>query len=211
MNVAVIGGRVLDVTVAQYYTSQNEGDVEVEVHFHGLVPDSRAIALDAGAGYTQLHVAAPLQNEAITPAASLTRMQYPIRPASFVVRPLLRERDVLPPATLIHALELVYEFKLDADCDLRLYLSTLTDLLYENPVGAQLLLLFCANTRRYMGCSEGYPRTFKLQKGSYVARVQIRHPRVATLEQFTDTPLTLDRSLPKSGVPLTFYASRLEV
>ena len=52
----------------------------------------------------------------------------------------------------------------------------LSDLLYENPYGGQLWMLYNAN-KQLISCGDAYPKSYsvKLEKGEYTLKLQVTH------------------------------------
>ncbi len=50
----------------------------------------------------------------------------------------------------------------------------LSDLLYENPYGGQLWMLYSAN-KQLISCGDAYPKSYsvKLEKGEYTLKLQV--------------------------------------
>ena len=93
----------------------------------------------------------------------------------------------------------------------------LNDKLYESVYEAQLFLLF-DHGNKYIGTSDAWPEAFKkLKKGSYTARLHVRHDDVTLLEKLKTLPISIDKTLPKvilnliqtSTLTLTLNSRRL--
>ena len=59
-------------------------------------------------------------------------------------------------------------------CDLRANARLMSDLLYENPYGSQLWLLYDSN-KQLVGAGDAYPEryTTKVEKGDYTLKLQV--------------------------------------
>ena len=109
----VTGGRTLELCLAQFWSSLGEAQVDAELTFHGVLPDSQRIVLDGAELVTPLGLTSPLGPQRVAPKGSLDTLRQTLRPTSFEIRPLDGRRDLLPESRQMFELVLEYGFKLD--------------------------------------------------------------------------------------------------
>ena len=228
---AVVGGRTLELTLAQFWSSLGDCDVELQCEFHGGAPSDSAVRLTGAERIVQVNVSTALGAEKLSPSASLTVRRRFLRPkASAACRPL-GERDCLPGAgeavlataaagggegegtaaavepNAVKTYELVLEYtlKLDDAASVTPRALMLQNHLYEAALESQLIQIF-DKEKRIVGTTDAWPEAVKLGKGEFTLQLQLRHRDVALLERFRDMPLGVDTPLAKS-VSLSCHAS----
>lgn len=187
----VVGGRTLELAVAQYWSSLGEGDFDFQLSFHGLRPDDDAVEIDGSALVTRVEVAAPLRKERLSPSASLTTWRRTIRPSDAEIRPL-GERDRLFDQRQVQELVLTYKFSLDGDATVTLHpaLSRLDESWAE--MESMMWAVYDEGKRRV---ATGSWRPTRLKKGDYVLKYHVRHESEKLLKKLEDTPLSLEQRL----------------
>ena len=90
---AVKGGLTLEMCIAHYWSSLGQSELSFELVFHSLLPSPSVVHISPAMRIARVDVEAHLAVEELNPSASLTTLRRAIRPSSFVVRPLLPERD----------------------------------------------------------------------------------------------------------------------
>jgi len=203
----VAPGRTLEVCLAQSWSSLGGAELEWELTFHGLQPDSTAVALEGSAVATPLRVAAPLRRARLAPRATLDTLRQTIRPAQFELRPLDGQRDRLPDERQIYELVLTYNFKLadDARVTPRVAMTNLDEL--NDSFQSQMYMLF-DSAKRLIHSDADDPKPVQLDKGDYVLRFHLRYADREQLKRLKSEPLLLDRTL-DSPVALAFYPDPL--
>ncbi|KAG9416306.1 tripeptidyl-peptidase II Tpp2 [Aphanomyces cochlioides] len=177
---SVKGSVTLELCLAQYWNAMGTSKVHVEVDFRGIIPDERTVHLIGGAGSVKVNLFAQLRNESIEPSAVLNKWTQQLRPDSAVVSPL-GSRDVFDDNRHVYQLVLTYSFEKVEEGKITPTLPLLNGRLYESPFESQLILIFDTN-KKYIGCSDAYPRSTSLKKGKYVLRAQVRHEDPSILE-----------------------------
>jgi tripeptidyl-peptidase-2 len=205
----VVGGRTLELALAQYTSYLGEGEVEVTLDFHGLVPERDEVLLDGGALATSLEVAAPLRKERLSPSGSLATLQRTLRPTAAKLRPLSGERDRLPEERQVYELVLDYELELKDGATITprgaLSLTGEWNESYQSQIG-----MVFDSAKRLVDFFSGGDDGIKLDKGKYVLRFHVRRDEVETLEPLKDMPLLVEIKLDKP-VGLQFAADPDEV
>jgi len=200
-------GHLLEVCLAQYWSSLGSSRVEVKLTFRGLRPDQQRVALAGGSPTARVEVESLLRSETVDPAAKLTTHRTFHQPTKAVIRTLTSKRDRLLNGQPISELVLTYEFEQAAKGTVTPRFPQIDGLLYDAPLGHFLWVLFDKGKRR-VGADDIWPSPVSLQKGKHTLKLQIRHGDVLVLERLKKTPLALDRPLPKS-ISLSIYRSRV--
>ena len=135
-----------------------------------------------GAGPSKVNLMCSLRSESIEPEAKLSKWTQRVRPDSHTISPL-GPRDKFSDGRQVYQLVLVYKIIQSEDGKVIPRLPLLNDRLYESPFEAQLCMIFDEN-KKYMGCSDAYPRAISLKKGSYVIRAQVCPPVIISKLQY---------------------------
>ncbi len=200
----VVGGRMLDVCLAQYWSSIGSSECELEVTFHGIVPDRQAITVDGSALVTRVSVETPLRRERVEPSGSLQTLRRPIRPVSSEIRPLEGYRDELPDEQQLYELVLTYDFEIEDGCTVTPRVALYGHAEYQESWQSIQYMIFDSGKRivERFGLTA---RSTHLDKGDYVLRFHARHVDREQLEGLRDMVLMLDQKL-SSSVDLDFYS-----
>ena len=112
----VVGGRTLELCLAQYWNVDGTCSVDVEASFHAIRCDrgESSITLDGAQSIHRLELVTPLRLEAVNPAVSLRAVQQPMRPTSSHLG-ALTAADVLPGSRQVYELVLGYTFECKED------------------------------------------------------------------------------------------------
>lgn len=203
---AVMGGRTLELALAQYWSSLGQGSFDVELAFHGLVPDSTQVHFDGADLVTYVDVDVPFGRERLDPKAEAKTLRRRLRPVDFEIHAGDAERDMLPRGRLIHQAVLTYRIELDGRARIqpRTFQGLYEDI-YESWSSA-LWMLFDKNKRRLGTGPLWGDRAIALDKGTYTLRLHVRHEDPKRLEAIRDAILYLDMKLGKP-VKLPIFGS----
>ncbi|VDO54799.1 unnamed protein product [Haemonchus placei] len=205
--VSVVENRTLEICLVRSWTRGPEAiTVRLFTRFHGVKRDPN-INLVHGSPYTPIRIeAAPFRPVDIRPTIGFTTLHVPFKPMSVKVEPL-GPRDLLIRGKQIHRILLTYKLHVSKCCDIRLDLPSVTSYLYESPYDSVLVQLF-SSTKEFIGASSSYPErySFKVEKGEYVAQVEVRHPETIRDSIFVVLMLQVD----KTAITYTFteYSGR---
>ncbi|KAJ3337523.1 tripeptidyl-peptidase II Tpp2 [Gonapodya sp. JEL0774] len=220
----VVPGVVMEVCLAQFWSSLGASTVSVELEFHGIhitgspaSPGTSAgsvggvgwgagggLFFNGGDGVGRMEAFAPLRKETFTPAVAFDILRRTLRPTDSQITPLA-SRDVLPDGRQASALTLTYEFKISESTTVTPRLPIITDMLYENPFEGFLLLIFDSGKKAV--CTQDiYPKAQKLDKGEYTIRCQLVSKSADILERHSSASLLLDSKLAKE-VSLPLYTN----
>eukprot|EP01114_Cavostelium_apophysatum_P008446 TRINITY_DN2094_c0_g1_i2.p1 TRINITY_DN2094_c0_g1~~TRINITY_DN2094_c0_g1_i2.p1 ORF type:complete len:1234 (+),score=363.51 TRINITY_DN2094_c0_g1_i2:119-3820(+) len=201
----VVGGFTIEITLAQFWSNTGTASVKVDVDFHGVKADCSAVNLNGNELMARVDLRSGLRPEKLALAGNLTKWWQYYRPASATVRPLFRERDELPDGKQISELLLTYNFKIDESCEIDVSVPVISATLYDGAVDGQLLQVLDSN-KRVIGWGDAWPShyVFKVGKGDYTVRLQLRHDSLDVLDLWKEIPVGIERKLTKQ-VPLKFY------
>ncbi|KAG0231413.1 tripeptidyl-peptidase II Tpp2, partial [Actinomortierella wolfii] len=203
---AVHGGSTMELTLAQYWDSPGAHAVTVELVFHGIqisgsTNGPRSVFVNGGDSVTRFHVSAPIRREeGLSPSISLDTLRKVIRPSESTIKPLVKDRDSLPNTRLIYNLISSYQFKVEGSGKDPVSVSprfpSLNNLLYDSHY--ELFIIVSDVNNKVVGYGDIYVKTFKLPKGEYTLRLQLRHESEELLEKVRHLPAVFDFSLSKS-------------
>ncbi|KAF9916384.1 tripeptidyl-peptidase II Tpp2 [Linnemannia zychae] len=203
---SVDGGHTMELCMAQYWDSPGAHSVTVDLTFHGIQISGassgpRSVFINSADHITRFHVAAPIRREeALSPAITLDTLRKSIRPSESVIKSLVRDRDALPNSRLMYNLISTYPFKVEASGKETVTVSprfpSLNNLLYDSPL--EMFLIVSDVNNKVVGYGDVYVKKFKLPKGEYNLRLQIRHESEEVLEKLRHLPGVFDFSLAKS-------------
>eukprot|EP01025_Chloroclados_australasicus_P012076 TRINITY_DN154_c0_g3_i1.p1 TRINITY_DN154_c0_g3~~TRINITY_DN154_c0_g3_i1.p1 ORF type:complete len:1355 (+),score=115.99 TRINITY_DN154_c0_g3_i1:491-4066(+) len=193
----VQGGYSLEITLAQYWSSPESLEANVQIEFHSIQSSSpQTLFLDGAAGITSLLVSSPLRSEKLSPTIKLKELCIPLKPSETQLKPLETERDTLPRNRVIHQLIMTYKFSLAESGKITPKCPMINRWLYDGLIEAQIYMIFDSN-EALVGQGEVYPESHQLQKGDYTLKLMVRHDNVDLLEKFKMTNIILHKSLEK--------------
>lgn len=200
----VVGGRTLEICLAQYWSQLGDTEVEYGVQFRGVAPSSAHLVIDGGELATRVDLAAAHGDTTVAPSASADTLRHVVRPSDREIRPLDGVRDRLPDERQIYEMVLTYNFNAPDDLALTPHLAlSLLDEVW-NTWESQIWMIFDAN-KKVIAQGTAEPRPVKLAEGDYTLKFHLRSTDLAGLEELEALPLLLDWSLGKP-VSLKAYA-----
>ena len=203
----VVGGRTMELCLAQYWNVDGECAVDIDVSFHSIQCDaSSAITLDGNRGLHRLDVVTGLRTEALNPVVSLKGVQQGVRPSTSHLG-ALTALDVLPGSRQVYELVLGYAWEVKEDsAKVTCVFPLLQGVLYESCYESQFFMVFDAS-KRLIGSGDAWPKELSVKRGKYTTRIQVRHDEVSMLERLKDQLMLLDFALPKP-LELPVYPTR---
>lgn len=147
-----------------------------------------------------------LHREELVPTIQLKTASMVLKPTETKISPLT-SRDVLPHGRQIYQNLLTYILNLSKPQEVAFSLPLLNNVLYESEYESQLFMCFDSN-RRQLLCGDAYSGNnfYKLTKGEYTIKVQVRHEKKDLLEKINDATLTASFKL-ASTLSLDFFNS----
>lgn len=197
----LLGGLTTEFCLAQFWSALGDSIVQIEIRFHGIVPDQTNIKVAGGEESHKVLVLSSVQNEVLSPEVKFTKYSQRIRPKSAEITPLSNTRDQFPDKRQIYQLVLTYPFTKKDAGKVVPRLPLLTGRLYESPFESQLSMVF-DEKKQYLGCSDAYGDAISVKKGSYVVRTQVRHEDVSKLERLKNMILFLDHDIKEVTAPV---------
>jgi tripeptidyl-peptidase-2 len=189
----VVDDRTLELCFGQYWSTLGGSELQLELTFHGLMPNDRMLEIDGSQMTRAVAVTATLQTESVAPKASLRVLRKSIRPDSAEIRLLDSPRDTLPENRPHSELALQYEFSLESPATVTPRVAlTLEDDPWRR-WQSMLWMIFDSNKR--LVAAGGDPEPHSLDKGDYVIRFHVRSDHTADLEKLKASALLLDRNL----------------
>ncbi|KAF9164796.1 hypothetical protein DFQ26_001030 [Actinomortierella ambigua] len=203
---AVHGGATMELTLAQYWDSPGAHAVTTELVFHGIQVSGstngpRSVFVNGGDHVTRFHMSAPIRRqEGLAPSIALDTLRKVIRPSESTIKSLGKDRDSLPNTRLMYNLIASYPFKVEVNGKETVSVSprfpSLNNLLYDS--NYELFIIVSDVNNKVVGYGDVYVKTFKLPKGEYTLRLQLRHESEELLEKVRHLPGVFDFSLTKS-------------
>jgi len=94
----VWGGRTLELTLAQFWSSLGSGAAGLSITFHGVTASTNDLVLDGAQSLARIDITAPesIGSASVSPSASLTVHRRLLRPKGGASIVPLGERDVFP-------------------------------------------------------------------------------------------------------------------
>eukprot|EP00210_Caulerpa_lentillifera_P001608 g1546.t1 len=207
--IPVIGGRTLEICIAQYWSEFENSSVSVSIEFHGVVVNQgKDLVLNGAQGHKRVQVYAPLRREKINPSINLESVLLPLAPTESSITPFTFKRDVLPDSRVIHKLQLTYKLKLIEGGKITPRLHMFNRQVYDCPVEAQMVQIYDTQ-KKLLLVSDIYPPSTTVKKGDYIIRVLVRHDNPKILKDLQKTHLIVERQLEKS-VSVPVYKSTLD-
>ena len=194
-------GRVLEVALAQYWSSLEDGQCEIAVSFHGLVPEPREVTIANGARLRTVDVSAPFERTRLGPSGTLETLRRLVAPASGDVQPLDPGRDLLPREKLAHELILTYEVELEDEATVRPRgPMEFVDVIWEDWASG-LWMLTDENDRKLAGGPIWEDDEWvTLPKGTYTVQAHLRHDDPDFMKRWTRAPMALEFKIDPIGV-----------
>ncbi|GAB6021153.1 hypothetical protein CHUAL_003784 [Chamberlinius hualienensis] len=188
---SVNGTSVLEVAIGKWWTSPGDVRLNFNVSFHGLLPDQKSIIMHAADGIYKLGVSSFLFYEELMPNITLKQHVQILKPCENTIV-ALGPRDLFPDGRQIYEIQLNYNFIVSKATEVTPSCPLLCELLYESEFESQLWMIFNSN-KRLICSGDAYPSSYttKLEKGSYVLKLHVRHDKKDLLEKLTDLVMHL--------------------
>lgn len=147
-----------------------------------------------------------LRSEEVTPAIALKNAVQVLRPTETKISPL-NERDIIPRGRQVYQNVLIYNLHLTKQQELSIHCPFLSSVLYESKFDSQMWMLFDGN-KMMMASGDAFSGSnfFKLEKGDYVVRMQVRHEKKDALDKVNEVTLLVNYKL-ASSISLDIYRS----
>lgn len=201
---------VLEVCIAKYWSNFGTTTLKASIEFHGVRPTLPTTMMHAASGIHRIDLTS-LNREELIPSIQLKNAQLIMKPSESKISPLT-SRDVLPHGRQIYQNMLTYVLNLTKAQEVAFSFPLLNYVLYESEFESQLFMCFDSN-RRQLVCGDAYSggSFYKLSKGEYTIKVQVRHEKKDLLEKVNEATLTATFKLsPPLGLDIyTSYKAAL--
>lgn len=166
-----VGGNIVEVCIAKYWSNFGEVPLQYRVKFHGFKSNNAHI-MHSASGIHRIDVTALLPEE-MQPSISLKHAVVVLKPVEAKISALKR-RDVIPKERQIFQNILVYNLNVAKNQELSLHAPLFSSILYESEFESQLWMIFDSN-KMMVQSGDAYSGTnyFKLEKGDYTVKLQV--------------------------------------
>lgn len=206
---AVVPSTVLEVCLAQNWSSLGSASIDLSVDFHGAYPAPTTLSLHGTQGVVPVQLSSSLRSTPLKPTATLSALRQSVAPsAPGVVSPVPSSdlRDTLLDGRPLYQLRLSYGWEAKSDASVTVRAPLLNGQLYESLYHAQMWMLFDAN-RMLLGSGDAWPSGVQVSKGKLRLSLQVRHEDPAVLERLKNMPVYFQTPLSKP-VTLPVFATQ---
>lgn len=191
--------------IAKYWSNFGSTSLKASIEFHGVRVTLPATILHGASGIQRIDLTS-LSREELIPSIQLRNAQLILKPSETKISPLT-SRDVLPHSRQIYQNMLTYVLNLPKAQEVAFSFPLLNNVLYESEFESQLFMCFDSN-RRQLACGDAYSGSafYKLSKGEYTIKVQVRHEKKDLLEKVNEATLTATIKL-SSSLGLDIYTT----
>lgn len=195
---------ILEVCIAKYWSNIGESTIRYTIDFHGIKSD-KSIVMHSANGVHRLDLTT-FSTEEVSPAVQLKYATMILKSTETKITPL-GVRDNIPTGRQIYQHLFTYNLHLNKLQEISLYLPLLTSVLYESEYETQFWMMFDSN-KFLVGSGDAYSKSkfYKLEKGDYVIKLQIRHEKKDLLEKLSDASMLVDFKL-TTAQSLDFYSN----
>lgn len=176
-----VGGNIVEICIAKYWSNFGDVPLQYRVKFHGF-KSNNAHLMHSSNGIHRIDVTSLLTEEC-QPSISLKHSVMVLKPSESKISTLTK-RDVIPNQRQIFQNVLTYNLHLTKSQELSLHAPLFSSILYESEFESQFWMVFDVN-KMLVQSGDAYSNNtfFKLDKGDYVIKLQIRHEKKDLLEK----------------------------
>jgi len=207
----VVPNTVIELCLAQFWSSLGESNISFEVHFHSILVNDCPygdIVLKESDFIDNLEINAPLRKEGLNLSCSLNTLTRNIKPSDELISPM-KSRDVLPDSKQILQLVLTYEFKLSENTNVTIRFPSLNNYIYDAAHEGLFMIIYDAN-KKVVAYRDIFAKSLKLSKGEYTVKLQILSKSIELLERIKFVTMVVDQTLPKGKeVSVTFFRNMI--
>ena len=202
----VIPGRMMELCLAQDWSSEGSTDLNVSVDFLRATTDSE-VSVGVTTGLAHVAVGNPTDAPVRwSMSGSLTRHHKVLAPSTSNLQTRTDARDQGTRPTAGYRLDLEWKLNVKSTVSFNAQLSGQGDLLYDSPWGGYLWSVE-NDQGRIVHYGDAFPSSCRLKKGTYTIRTTLHHDSASTLKKAQSTRLILDYAIPGSQ-SVTIYKSR---
>lgn len=191
-----VGGNIVEVCIAKYWSNFGELPLQYKIKFHGF-KSNNAHVMHSSNGVHRLDITSLLSEEC-QPTISLKQSVMVLKPVETKISTLTK-RDIIPNQRQIFQNVITYNLHLTKSQELSIHAPLLCKILYESEFESQFWMLF-DNNKMLLQSGDAYSNSafFKLDKGDYVIRMQVRHEKKELLEKASEAMLLASFKLANS-------------
>lgn len=191
-----VGDNILEICIAKYWSNFGEVPLQYKVKFHGF-KSNNAHTMHSANGIHRIDVTSLLSEES-QPSVALKHSIVVLKPAETKISALTK-RDVIPNQRQIFQNVLTYNLHLAKAQELSLQAPLLSSVLYESEFESQFWMVFDSN-KMMVQSGDAYSGSsfFKLDKGDYVIKLQVRHEKKDLLEKVNEAVIQASFKLASS-------------
>ncbi|CRK95491.1 CLUMA_CG008960, isoform A [Clunio marinus] len=199
-----VGDSIVEICIAKYWSNFGEVQLQFKVKFHGF-KSNNAHVMHAANGIHRIDVTSLLAEEC-QPSISLKHSVVVLKPVESKISALTK-RDVIPNQRQIFQNVLTYNLHLTKGQELSLHAPLFSSILYESEFESQFWMIFDSN-KMLMQSGDAYSSScfFKLDKGDYVVKLQVRHEKKDLLEKVNEAVMLASFKL-STSLSLDVYKS----
>ncbi|KAI8919806.1 subtilase family-domain-containing protein [Powellomyces hirtus] len=211
---AVLPSVTLEICLAQFWSSLEPSEVDVEITFHGIFcavsgghqaglsvtsgSGGDLACVSAAGGFARLDFFAGVRREEVKAGLSLGSLRRYIRPTNYVIS-ALKSRDILPNTKQLHQLVLTYTITVsEAGSGVNIIprFPKMNAILYDAWFEGFAVIVYDSD-KKELSYQDIYPKAVKVTDGTYTVRTQVVSSSVDQLDKLVATALVLDQDLPK--------------
>ena len=217
----VVGGVVMEVCLAQFWSSLDETNIDVSFEFNSILastastvqplygigssPGGELLVNADMAGMTRIDISTPLSSQKLTPKLTFTTLNTSYRSTEQTLTSLL-SRDIQPDSRQVHELILKYSIKIPADITTTtIKIPRFNDQVYDSHLDNFALMVFDKN-KSLINFQDCYPKPLKLEEGEYQVHVQCCSVLVGLLEEIKDLMILVEMNL-KNPISVPVYGN----
>lgn len=191
-----VAGTIVEICIAKYWSNFGEVPLQYKVKFHGF-KSNNAHTMHSANSIHRIDVTS-LLNEECQPSVSLKYSVMILKPSESKISSLTK-RDVIPNQRQIFQNVLTYNLHLTKSQELSLNAPLFNSVLYESEFESQFWMLFDSN-KMLLQSGDAYSNVtfFKLDKGDYVIKLQVRHEKKELLEKTNEVVMQASFKLANS-------------
>lgn len=191
--------------IAKYWSNFGTTTLSASIEFHGVRANLPSTMMHGASGVHRMDLTS-LDRAELVPSIQLKNAIMVLKPTETKISPLT-SRDILPHGRQIYQNLLTYVLNLSKTQEVAFSFPLLNNVLYESEFESQLFMCFDSN-RRQIAVGDAYSGNtfYKLNKGEYTIKVQVRHEKKDLLEKVNEATLTTHFKL-SSSLSLDIYSS----
>ena len=199
-----VPNRTMELTVGLFWSAVGKTNITVDLEFFGIDSMScvnNELLFDGSDVGKKLQISSPLRNMELAISGKLDGWKEVISPTNSDDNTSIEIQNdsrntYFDSGKCSYQLILEYALKMSSEHEIVPSLPILSNILYESDIESRMIMVF-NSSKKLIKVVDYHPEKFKLKKGDYTIRVQIRHDSIALLSKFKNYPLTILHTLSK--------------